>query len=225
MLIEKFKSPVVEDWLGKTKALELQSNTEEKDRIFGVLRQKLSYDVGIAALEAGEYRDAIRHFSSLLEDSKTPYFYKAHFARAAAYEGTKEYQNARGDYGEVSMAAMSAAKDGTYTEAQCRIGDTYLLENDLPKAYTTFNILAASVLAAAKIDTGGIARIRTKEVSKEEEDREKEWIEYAIFKTALCLAKMGKEDEKQKVIGDYLSKYPSGRFRLEIRNLPTAGAN
>ncbi len=213
ILLNKIEKPELTDWIGKVKAAEIAAKPNEQKNIIGIIKEKLLFDSAAAAYWSGIHQDAVNYLDALLKNDKTPYFYQAKFSRGLAYRALKNYKNALSDYSDITMAAMGAKKNSVYFKAQCMIGDTYIDQNEFKNALGAFNMLAITDIDSWSGDD------RVKELPIEERAGQMEWIEYAVYKAAICYAKLGSKDEKQKLLEKYKKYFPKGKFKEEIDKL------
>lgn len=220
VLFEKLKKPVIADWVGKQMAKELVDNSEKLKETLNILREQLSFDAANAAFWGGEYEKAINYLNELLQNKKTPYYFDGRFLRAKVYSALKQYDNARGDYSDVSIGALQLKppKESLYFKSQCMIGDSYIEEENYSRALGAFNIIAMTSLDEKHDE--GVVQGRTVQTGEEEMKAQREWIEYAIYKAAYCLAKLDRKKERDAMVEKYLKYFKSGRFCEDIAKLP-----
>jgi tetratricopeptide (TPR) repeat protein len=209
-------------WVGEKLAAELKNKPKDRAKTLGIIKQKLLFDAGNAAFYSGDTNKAVSYLDELLANKDTPYFYKAKFARANAYESMKDYDKARRDLAEIALAAMTAKKDATSTQAKTLVGKTYIAQKMYKKAYASYNLLAKSLnTAGLKIDLPNMTEEQKKALAKEREE-EKYWIEEAVYQAAFCAAKLGMTADVKRLQDLYKKHFPKGRFISKIDKMPAA---
>ncbi len=213
MLLEKLEKPIIEDWLGKTRASQIASDEKAQKSIMNILRDKISYDCGEAAYYAEDPQEAVKYLSTLLTNDNSSYYYDAKFFRALAYRMQKDYPKAISDYADISLRSNMTRLFSAYYRAQCMIGDVYLEQNEFKKALSSFGMMAAMDVDSWRNDD------KTKALPMEESLEQAKWMEYAVYKAALCNQKLGDNDEKNKMVEKYKKFFPTGKFKSEVEKL------
>lgn len=229
LLLAKLNKPDLKEWVGQQKAVELAANPKERESSLGFLRQRMLCDAGLAAYWSELYTKSIDYYTQVLKDDKTPCFFDAKFGRADAYQKLKDFDSARTDLTDASLRANTGGKFALYDKAQCLVGDLCIDTKDFSRAFAAFNIVAimdTDNSANAQI----AAYVKKTEAEKLEAEKDAkaaaEWIEYAIYKTAFCAAKLGKDADKAKMVEKYKKSFPAGRFIADLAKLPAPeGAN
>ncbi|OGV34074.1 MAG: hypothetical protein A2020_01240 [Lentisphaerae bacterium GWF2_45_14] len=217
-------------WVGDKTALSLNADPKEKAKTISLINQKILFDAGSASFYADDSKAAIMYITDLITlDANSPYLYKGLFVRADAYIKLKDFENARRDLNEISMAAITARKDAIASEAKCKMAQTFMMQKDYTKAFNAYNIMAKS-LNVASIDGVGIypPNLSNEEIEKLKEERKKEmaWIEEAVYQGALCAAKLGQKGNVQELTNLYSKHFPNGTYAKKILSLPPPeGAN
>ncbi len=224
MLLGKLEKPDMKDWVGQQMALELASNEKDRLAMVNILRQRLQCEAGQAAYWSELYPKAVDYYTKVLKDDKTPLYFEAKFGRAEALVKMKDFDGGRADLGEASLRANTSGKFAIYDKAQCLIGDLGVEAKDYSKAFAAYNIIAI-MSPDSSADEQIAAYVKTKtEAEKIEAQKEAqaalEWIEYAVYKTAFCSAKLGRTEDKAKMVEKYKKFFPSGRFAADIDKLP-----
>lgn len=207
-LLKLIKSPVLEEWIGKEKAKEIADKPDSQKKILNILKEKIQFEYATAAFWAADFETTIKTVYELLKNKNTPYLFDARFLRASAYKALKKYSDALRDYGDNAMDSTTAKKYDIYLKSQCLIGDLYMEQNDFSRASGAFSILSLTDLD----DKSNLSP----EVAKEQ----KEWIEYAIYKSAFCFSKLGRKNEAYSLVEKYKKYFPKGKFLNEIDKLP-----
>jgi len=225
MLLKMIETPNLVDWVGQQMAAELKNNAAERTKTIDTLKQKILFDAANAAYWTGDIKASMIYFDDLLSRKDTPYFYKAKFARADFCIGTKDYEKARRDLGDISMSAMASRRDALSSKAKCLIGETYMLEKNYAKAFASFDLIAKSLRdESAFKDIQREMSEDERKIQEEERAAEKEWVEFAVYKGAFCAAKLGREDDKKRLVAQYKKFFPKGKFSSEIGKLPAPEA-
>jgi TolA-binding protein len=223
-LLTQLNKPKLEDWVGKAKAATLSGNAKELKSTIDILRQKLQYDMAIAAAGAGDYTKSVEYLDKILADTNTPYFYKAKFARADANINLKQYNEARKDLSDISMTALGAKDRVTKTKADYLAGEASMKEGNYKKAFSAFNLIATT----SGLDTDETllkmqeASMTDKEKRKAAADRKasSEWVEKAVYYAAYCAAKLAKKADADKMVELYKKYFPKGEYINQINKLP-----
>jgi TolA-binding protein len=224
MLLQRLKSADKDmaSWVGEKMAGQLKTKPKEKAKTLDIIKQKILFDAGSAAFYSGDTTKAIAYLDELLDNKNTPYFYKAKFARAEAYEKMKNYDKARQDLGEIALAAMTAKKDATSTQAKTLVGKTYIAQKMYKKAYASYNLIAKSLnTAGLKVELPNMTDEQRKALAKEREE-EKYWIEEAVYQGAFCAAKLGMTADVKRLQALYKKHFPKGRYIKKIDKMPAA---
>jgi TolA-binding protein len=227
ILLEELKKPLLSDWLGKAKAKELQGKNEEIAKALNNIKEQIFMNAGSAAYYAGKYKDTVDYLSRLLENTKTPYFWKAHFLRAEAYIRLKKFQKAiTDDFAEMSMTylSMKQQKQFIYYKIQSKIGDCYVAMNEYGKAAASYNNVTLSLMSSGvdETDKDEISDVAEKaKLTADEKVEEKKWLEYAVFMDACCQNKLGNEKEVQYLIDLYRKNFVQGRYSSQLSSLPS----
>ncbi|MCX6983194.1 MAG: tetratricopeptide repeat protein [Lentisphaerae bacterium] len=214
MLLAKIDNPVIEEWLGKQKARETAGDTAEQQRLMTAIREKVYFDYSTACYWGGQPDKALKTIDALLVKENTAYYFEGRFLRAMIYRTMKNYVKALENYGEISITALTAKKHSVYGKSQCLMGETYIEMNDYAKAYGTLAITAS--INPEELRDSPI------KMTDEEMQEQKSWIESAIYNSAVCLAKLGKNDELKKMAEKYMTYFPAGKYIKEIGLLSSA---
>ena len=227
ILLEELKKPMLSDWLGKAKANAIKSNNKELAKALQKIKEQILMNAGSAAYYAGKYKDTVDYLSRLLTNSKTPYFWKAHFLRAEAYMRLKQFDKAiTDDFAEMSMTylSMKKQKQSIYNKIQSKIGDCYVAMQEYGKAAAAYNNVTLTLMSSGvdENDKDEITDVEEKAVeSPEEKVEQQKWLEYAVFMDACCQNKLGKEKEVQYLIDLYRKNFVQGRYSSQLSNLPS----
>jgi tetratricopeptide (TPR) repeat protein len=218
ILLPKLDNPVLADWLGRNRARELAEDPAEIARILENFRERLLFQGASAALHAEKFEASIAFLDKLLLNEKSPYFIDGRFLRGTANRRLKtkdSYNLAIADYAEISQVATFSGKHGTYFEAQGMIGDTFIEQDNFSRALGAFEIIARTD-PDDDDDT----------LPPEERLKQRQWIEYAIYRAAFCQARLGMAEQRDEMVAKYRKHFLNGRFLREIGNLPgPAGTN
>jgi TolA-binding protein len=218
LLLTKLDNPVWEEWLGKTRTREIAGNQDELARQAANFRERFQFQGGNAGLHAEQYEKAIAFLDTLLLNDKTPYYIDGRILRARINRALKTpdgYSKAIADYSEIAQVCSFSGKIGTYFEAQCMIGDTLIEQENYSRALGAFEIIARN-------DPSD----EDDKLAAEERQRQRQWIEYAIYRAAFCQSRLGMTDARDEMIAKYRKHFINGRFLREIGNLPgAAGSN
>ncbi|MFA6567751.1 MAG: tetratricopeptide repeat protein [Victivallales bacterium] len=214
MLLAKIDKPAIEEWLGKQRTRETAGNPVEQQRLMGAVREKIYFDYSTACYWGGQLDKALKTADELLVKENSAYYFEGRFLRAMIYRAMKKYDKALENYGEISITALSAKKHSVYGRSQCMMGETYMEMKDYSKAYGTLSITSS-------INPDELKDYTVK-MTKEEMQEQKNWIEFAVYNSAFCLAKLGKTDELTKMVGKYRAFFPNGKYVKEIGSLPPA---
>ena len=212
-LLTMIAKPAMEDWIGVKKLKETADNPDDQKKLMGAIRDKITFDYSSACYWAGQYDKALKAADELLANENSPYFHDGRFLRAMTYRAMKKYDKAIADYGDISMKALQTKKYPIYSKAQCLMGDTYIDMGDYMKAYGSLSITATSIPDDLKNESG--------KSTPEELQDQLEWLGFSIYKSAYVLAKMGRSDEKVKMVEKYKKYYPKGKYAKEIDTLPS----
>lgn len=208
MLLAKMDKPVIEEWLGKQKARETAGNPLEQQKLMGVIREKVYFDYGTACYWGGQFDKALKITDELLVKENSAYYFEGRFLRALIYKAMQKYDKALENYGEISITALTAKKHSIYGRSQCLMGETYIEMKDYAKAYGTLSITAS--INPDELKTSPV------KMTNEEMQEQKNWIEFAVYNSAVCLAKLGKTDEVKKMAEKYRAYFPAGKYIKEI---------
>lgn len=208
LLLSKTNKPVIEEWLGKRKYAETAGNPSEQQRLMEAIREKVNFDYSTACYWAGQFDKALKTADELLLRKNSSYYFEGRFLRAMIYRAMKKYDNALENYGETSIAALTSGKHSTYARSQCLMGETYIEMKDYAKAYAILGISAA-------INPDELMDSPVKMTKEEMQEREN-WIEFAVYNSALCLAKLGKNEDYGKMVKKYRTCFPEGKYIKEI---------
>jgi tetratricopeptide (TPR) repeat protein len=208
VLLSKIDKPVIEEWLGKRKILETAGTPAEQQKLMAAIREKLYFDYGNACYWGGRFDKALKTTDELLVKENTAYYFEGRFLRAMIYRAIKRNDKALENYGEISIAALSAKKHYIYARSQCLMGETYIEMKDYAKAYVALAVTAS-------INPNELKNSPVK-MSNDEMQEQKSWIESAIFNSAFCLAKLEKNDELRKMVEKYRTYFPAGKHIKEI---------
>ena len=221
-LLEKLKKPDYKEWVGDLKAIEFQNSKEAREQYDSQIAQKLNLDAGKAALALERYEDAVKYLTKVFElDKNTAYFNQLFFTRAEAYCKLKNYEAARKDLSRIASRAMARSqsqrqpKYWLYNKAQALIGETFMAENQLAKAFTVYSMVAMPAISknAMKVEPSG-----------DPDDDSAKYVELAVYKAALTAAKTGRKADRDAFAEGYKTLYPKGFYITEINNLPPAVA-
>ncbi len=210
-LLKLLDKPNFVDWVGREKAAEIEKDPKEAKKMLSILKEKVLYDAANASFWAGNFESSVKFLDELLLAQNTPYYVEGRFLRAEAYKAMKKYNEAVNDYSAISMMAMTAKKISLQFKAQCLTGDAYVDMDEFQKAAGAFNIIAMCDPSEQNPD-----------VPEQERKDRLEWIEYALYKAALCQAKLGLNEEKGNLIAKYRKYFPSGKFISDLDKMPTA---
>ena len=212
LLIAALAAPVITDWVSPERVSEFKSDAKRWDTVSRTLGEGLNFDAGTAALEAGEYQQAVRYFDRITQLNDNSYYYsELRFGRAAAYSALKNYSAARKDYGEIASRASQYQNYPLAYKAQVFAGNTYLEEKNFEQAFALYYIVAEP----AFLDESWSIRPG---------DPYSEYVEEAIYKAAYTASLIGERTkvEKQEMVDKYKLNYPKGKYSVEINNLPAA---
>ena len=225
-LLTMIAKPVMEDWIGPKKLKETADNPDDQKKLMGAIKDKITFDYSSACYWAEKYDNGLKVVDELLYDNKavkptdeliakaanTPYYYDGRFLRAMIFRAMKNPEEALKNYGEISMKAGSLKKHNVQSKAQCLMGDTYIDMGDFPKAYGSLMLPADQIPDDLKNESG--------KSNPEELQDQLEWLGFAIYKCAYASAKIGKDNEKAKMVEKYKKYYPKGKYAKEIDTLP-----
>jgi hypothetical protein len=217
ILLAKLEKPVIEEWLGKQKARETAGNPAEQQKLMGAIKEKVYFDFSTDCCFGGQYDKALKAVDELLVKENSAYYYEGRFLRATIYRAMKKYDKALENYGEISITALTSKKHSIYARSQCMMGETYIEMNEYSKAYATL-----SVTASANPDEFRDSPVKLTEAEMLEQ---KNWIGFAIYNSALCLAKLDKKDELKKMVEKYRTYFPAGKYIKEIGLLHKGAVN
>ena len=218
LMLERLKKPVLSDWVRKDKIAELEADAAKRETTLKIIKDQVLLMGTTAAYWAENYKTALAYLNQILSAKNTPYFYMAHFKRAEVYNKLKQYSKALKDYGEISNALLSdkKAKDSLRYKTQVLVGITYVKQGSLGKAVAAVSGAVMSVM----IQDADLAALNKKEVTKEEKALQDEYIEDALFITAVCQNKLGEKEKAQQVVERYRRLYPGGRYKSQMSMLP-----
>ena len=214
MLLAKMDKPVIEEWLGRQRARETAGNPAEQQKLMGAIREKIYFDYSTDCYWGGQLDKALKMVDELLVKENSAYYFEGRFLRAMIYRAMKKNDRALENYGEISIAALTAKKHSIYGRSQCLMGETYIEMKDYAKAYGTLSVTAS-------INPDELKNSPVK-MTDEEMQEQKGWIESAVFNSAFCLAKLGKTDELKKMLEKYRTCFPAGKYIKEIGLLSSA---
>ena len=214
-LEKRLKNPVLSDWIGKDEAYKLKGKPKETKEMVDQLRERLYFNIGMSASEAGLTKEVFNYLGKVLQNENTPYLYDAALTRAKEYIKTKNYELARADLNNVVTVAMTAHKILIELEARLLTGDTYLAQDEFKRAYSAFNIIALRPLTLSK----EMESMMTPE-QKAEIKVTRPMVEEAIYKAAYCAAKLGNDKDKEKLVEKYKKNFPKGKYITKINMLP-----
>jgi len=219
ILLTRIASPVLTDWVTKAKVAEFEADKEKLKKNIKTITDQLLLSANDAAYWSKDYKKALKFLDTILEDEKTPYFYKAHFKRAEVYMNLEKPEKALADYGEVSNMLLGnrEAKKSMEYKTQVLVGIAYIKMGDLGKA---LGALAGPVMTQMAKDEELAGLMKQKEVSKEEEKLQMEFIEYAVFLSACCEKKMGNKEKATALVNIYRKSFPNGKFKSKLGALP-----
>ena len=208
-------------WIGKGRAKALANDPEETAKMIAILKEQLLYYTGNAAFRAKQYEKAIKAFTTLLDNSETPYFLQGHFLRAQSFMGNKEPQKALDkDFSALSLY-LYAAKDvpeSVNFEKQCRIGDAFILLGDYNKALGAYSFLTMTLIDT---DTDADLGILKKKVTPAEKKKQRKWLEYAVFMSGCCEKKMGNKEKLAAMVAVYRKNFNQGKYQSKLVAPPT----
>jgi len=216
-LEKRLENPVLEEWVGTEKAHALKSNPQEKKTTIDMLRERLYFNIGVSASEAGLSKEVFAYLEKVLANENTPFIFEAGIARADEYYKTKNYELARKDLVRVGTVAMTAQKAIISLQVNNRIGDTYLAEDNFKQAFSKYSMVAARPITLSD----EMLSMMTDE-QKQETEEARPLVEYATYKAAFCASKLGKEEDKAKLVAKYKESFSKGRFIKEMANLPAS---
>ena len=160
------------------------------------------------AIGGGRFDKALKTTDELLVKENTAYYFEGRFLRALIYRAIKKNDKALENYGEISIAALAAKKHSIYARSQCLMGETYIEMKDYAKAYVALAVTAST--------NPNELRNSPVKMTAGELQEQKFWIEAAIFNSAVCLAKLEKNDERGKMVEKYRTYFPAGKYVKEI---------
>ena len=227
VLVGQLEQPVLTDWLSAETAARLKNDAEEREKTLLILKGKVLLDAGLAAYYAGNSEpQSLAYFTQAIElDKNTPYFYELYFGRADTLLKMKNYDKARQDLAQVALRANTTGQYSNYYKSQCLLGDTHLEEKNYAKAFSAFNIVAApSFMAEETPETESTLSEEEKQKAAADALAAREWVEYAIYRTAYCAALLNRTQDRDKMVDKYKKHFVGGRFEKDIENLPAPEA-
>lgn len=227
VLVGQLEQPVLTDWLSTETAARLKNDAEEREKTLLILKGKVLLDAGLAAYYAGNSEpQSLAYFTQAIElDKNTPYFYELYFGRADTLLKMKNYDKARQDLAQVALRANTTGQYSNYYKSQCLLGDTHLEEKNYAKAFSAFNIVAApSFMAEETPETESTLSEEEKQKAAADALAAREWVEYAIYRTAYCAALLNRTQDRDKMVDKYKKHFVGGRFEKDIENLPAPEA-
>lgn len=227
VLAGQLEQPVLTDWLSAETAARLKNDAEEREKTLLILKGKVLLDAGLAAYYAGNSEpQSLAYFTQAIElDKNTPYFYELYFGRADTLLKMKNYDKARQDLAQVALRANTTGQYSNYYKSQCLLGDTHLEEKNYAKAFSAFNIVAApSFMAEETPETESTLSEEEKQKAAADALAAREWVEYAIYRTAYCAALLNRTQDRDKMVDKYKKHFVGGRFEKDIENLPAPEA-
>ncbi len=215
-LLELLKNPKPEDWVSKDRMKEYADKPDEINRLIGAVKDRILFETASGAFWSEDYQGCVKLLDECLNSKTTRYLFDGKFLRAQAYKALKRTDDVVKNYVEIITDSSFGPRksDTVYFKAQCMLGELYIEMNDFNKAYNSFAILS---LTDPTEETA-----TTKSASPEELKEQKEYLETAFYKTAFCLAKLGRKDEAEKFVEKYKKYFPTGKYLKDIQNLPEA---
>ena len=214
-LERRLEKPELSEWVGKDKAYALKGKPEETQTTIDQLRERLYFNIGLSAAEAGLSKEVFTYLGKVLANENTPFIFKAGMARADEYMKQKNWVLARQDLAKIGATAMTAQKTLVTLEVQTKTGDTFLAEENFNKAYSAFNIVAVRPITLGKEMLAMMS-----DQQKEDAEASRPLVEYSVYKAAICASKLGKTEEKAKLVAKYKKNFAKGRFVKEMAKLP-----
>ena len=218
LMLDHLKKPVISDWVRKDKVAELEADANKREKTFKVIRDQVLLMGTTAAFWAEDYKTALAYLNQILASENTPYFYMAHFKRAAVYNKLKQYSKALKDYGEISNSLLGdkQATDSLRYKTQVLVAMTYVRQGELGRAIAAMSGAVMSVM----MQDAELAAFNKKEVTKEEKALQDQYVEDALFLSASCQNKLGEKDKAQALVDRYRHIYPGGRYKSQMSMLP-----
>lgn len=185
------------------------SVNQQKEKLIPHIKQRISYAAALAAYRSGDKELAEKYFEDSFTLKGTEYFYKAKFARAEIALPEKAFEKARNDLSDVALTASASRKYGESLKARCLIGESFIAEENLQKAFSCFNVIVKT-MKPRTVSENNITLNNTDE---------NEWNERALYQSILCASKLEKKDDKAKLVDKYNSLFPDGKMKTEINNI------
>ncbi|MBT3376688.1 MAG: tetratricopeptide repeat protein [Lentisphaerae bacterium] len=181
------------------------SSHEDYETLRERSREPALYRAGEACLGMEKYDEALTYFDRLLEENENSgYFFEAKFRTSDCRRKATppDLDAAMHDLLEI---LQYADKQVVTNRALCAVG-RILGEKGTQKDLQ---------LATARFQQ--VVMLADPEV-----EENKPWIEEAVYESARAFARLGQNDERDKMVRQYREMFPAGRFKEKIGGLPAA---
>lgn len=223
ILLEKLEKPELSDWLAPAVWNSIKDDKEAQAQTIAIMKQKLSFNAGYAAVFAGDRGLALKYLDEVIA-KRGPYYYNAKFAKADLFLLENNFQDTRRELAEIAETATVSEKYSVAAKAKCLIGDTFLIEKNYRKAMGVFAVIAMSLNESQGLFDKVMAFKNETERRNISDERgaEKEWLENALYKAAFSASRLDDGESKKKFTTLYKKYFPSGRYAKDIEQLPGA---
>ncbi len=168
------------------------------------IRSTSLFRAGLAALRTKQYEPCLKYMDTLLkENPRTGYFYEIKFATAEARRNLvpPDLEGAKQDLNEISFSTDMVLKN----RADYCLGDMWVSTKD------------------EKLVNQGVNRLRLViDLSDPQVAGNLPWIEKSFVAAARAYARLGRTEERDKMVKEYQQRFPQGQFATEMKNLPPA---
>lgn len=178
---------------------------EDYEKLRERSREPGLFRAGEACLALEQYEGALKYFDKLLgENENSGYFFEAKFRMSDCRRKVTppDLDAAMHDLLEI---LQYADKRVVINRALCAVGrilDQKGTQKDLRLAVARFQQVV--MLADPELEGN------------------KPWIEEAVYQSARCFARLGENEDRDKMVRRYREEFPAGRFKKEIGGLPAA---
>lgn len=168
------------------------------------IRATSLFRAGVAALRTKQYEQCLKYMDTLLkENPRTGYFYEIKFATAEARSNLDppDLEGAKLDLNEISFSTDMVLKN----RADYCLGEMWASAKE------------------EKLVNQGVNRLRLViDLADPQVPGNLPWIEKSFLAAARAYARLGRAEERDKMVKDYQLRFPQGQYLAEMKNLPPA---